>query len=468
MVSNLTQRFDTTRSRDRRTRIFGTGYCLALIVLCTLLSSSARAVVVGTTLGTNVNPAAYVPESGLPSWTQGDPGWENVTQSGSNFVYLGDGWVLTARHISAGTATFASSSFSPIGSQNYIISNPPSALAHGASLTPQTDLRLFRIDGDPGLPSLTIASQSPQFSGTAGSEVVFIGQGRLRDENETHWQIANVHSTSNNWSASEVQTGGNVHGYKTNMNRSKRWGTNRLENPSSFPSSTFPTKFSPTTAVMPLTTADNQTRDVISMVTTFNQQTAAGALPFESQAVSGDSGGAVFHNRGTALNPDWVLAGIVNATIIYGNQSRNYSVYGNSTTFADLSYYNKPYKNSICDIMKSCGAYSVMGDINMDGVVIGDGSGSTEDDDVAALVAGWGSDNFAGKGDYDSWRLGDLNLDGTTNVADFLLLRSALNGPIGSGAMEALFGPVPEPTSLALAAIAMIALASGRRRRAAL
>ena len=45
--------------------------------------------------------------------------------------------------------------------------------------------------------------------------------------------------------------------------------------------------------------------------------------------------------------PDWVLAGIVNATFIYGNQPRVYAVYGNATSFADLSYYNKAYKTAL-------------------------------------------------------------------------------------------------------------------------
>jgi hypothetical protein len=116
--------------------------------------------------------------------------------------------------------------------------------------------------------------------------------------------------------------------------------------------------------------------------------------------------------------------------------------------------------------MKACDSYSIMGDINLDGEVTGNGDGAAEIDDVAAFVNGWGSDNGLGRGDYETWTDGDLNLDGKTNVADFLLLRSSLNGPIGSGAMTALFGGVPEPSSGILAMLAAGFWAACARRRA--
>jgi hypothetical protein len=435
-------------------RWLGGGVALAaMLVLLSLCASRAHAVVNGhiNVTNTTINPADYVPaiadvgQPAIPDWTQGDPGWDNVTSSGNNYVYLGDGWVLTARHIAAGTAFFGAQSFTKVSGQDYVISNPPPSLANGVSLTQQTDLRLFKINGDPGLPALTIASESPTQVGLNGSEVVFIGQGKNR-------------------SASEIQWGGE-HGWGTvNNTRTKRWGTNRLEDPSSsqFVPSAFDEALSSTTAVMPLTTGDGggTTRDVISMVTVFTQQGSSGALPFESQAVSNDSGGSVFYNRGTSETPDWVLAGIVNATHVYSGQPRIYALYGNATTFADLSYYNKAYKSSICDIMKACGDYSIVGDVNLDGDVTGDGTGSTDLDDVSAFVAGWGNDNLAGQGDYDSWTKGDLNLDGMTNVQDFLLLRGALNGPISQGALQSLFGPVPEPSSALLAMLAASAIAT--------
>lgn len=448
--------------RNAMRRSLATVLTLSVFLLLCALGTMAQAVVVGTVLNTTVNPADYGQD-----WTQGDPGWNNITQSGSNFAYLGDNWVLTARHISAGTAIFSTGSFSQIPSQNFVINNPPPSLANGVSLTPETDLRLFRISGEVNLPALTIASESPALTGNSGSQMMFISQGRVRWNIETHWDL-DVNNPPPSWGPEEVPSGqGNVHGYKTTDTRTKRWGTNRLEDPSGgqFNSETFDEILSGTTAVMPLTTADDETRDVISMVTRFDQQGTNGALPFEAQAVSGDSGGSVFYNRGTELEPDWVLSGIVNATIIYGNQPRIYAVYGNSTTFADLSYYNQAYKSSICDIMKSCGSYSIMGDVNLDGDVMGDGTGLATEDDVAAFVAGWGHDNLAGKGDYETWKKGDLNLDGLTDVEDFLLLRGSLNGPIANGAIRALFGAVPEPSSAILAILAIAFFAARSRHR---
>ena len=68
----------------------------------------------------------------------------------------------------------------------------------------------------------------------------------------------------------------------------------------------------------------------------------------------------------------------------------------------------------------------------------------------------------------ESWKKGDLNLDGVTNVTDFFLMRNALNNAglgAGASALSGLFssGGVPEPSSLILAAGA-IGFALGRRR----
>jgi hypothetical protein len=75
---------------------------------------------------------------------------------------------------------------------------------------------------------------------------------------------------------------------------------------------------------------------------------------------------------------------------------------------------------------------------------------------------GWGYDNLSGLGTITSWKNGDLNRDGKTDVSDFLLLRGALKGNIASSVMNALFGDawpeassqVPEPGSLLLAGAA--------------
>ncbi len=413
--------------------------------------------------GTTVNPAAY------PDWTQGDPGWANVTEAGSNYVYLGDRWILSARHVGVSDAIFGTGTFTPIAGQDYVIHNPPPALANGLSLSTETDLRLIRLNADPGLPALTIASQSPPNVGAIGSQIMFVGHGPTRLASETNWQVNQ--SDSKNWIWTEVPSGGNYHGYKTTGPSVKRWGTNRLASPADpIYQSVFNGTLSNTTAVQSIKGGDNVTRDVISMLTLFDQQGQNGALSFESQAVSGNSGSAVFYNNGS----QWQLAGIVNTVLTYNNQSTLWGVYTDATTFADLSYYNKPYQGSICDVMKSCGNYSIVGDVNLDGSVSGDGTGPSQTDDVTAFVAGWNFDNGAGAGDYNSWTHGDMNHDGKTDANDFFLFRGALSGQPGAAALNTLFAGqlpfdgdanvVPEPLAVSLALVALVLFAFGKRR----
>lgn len=466
----------TTRRRDGLhglTLFRQAALALMLPGLVVLWNAPAEAFIVAV-MDTTVNPAAYG-----AGWTQGDPGWDNVTQGGANYVYLGDRWVLTARHVGIGNVVLSTGTFAPVAGQSYVIRNPPPSLAGGLSLTTETDLRLIRINGDPGLPALTIASQSPPNAGWNGSEVVFIGQGRVREATERHWQV----NTTNpeNWVWTEVASGGNYHGYKTLTGSpipiQKRWGTNRL-------ASAYDTAFSAvfdrdgnpndtpealtnTTGVLALRTGDGITRDIISMATLFTQPGQNGATTFETQAAANNSGSAVFYKNGI----QWELVGIVNAVMNYNNQPGGSAsgIYGNATLFADLSYYNRPYEGSICDVRRVCGNYSIVGDVNLDGIVSGDGTGAWQNDDVTAFVAGWGFDNGAGAGDYQSWIKGDLNLDGRVDVRDFFLLRNALNTEISNGVLATLFSGggqhIPEPASLLLGVIAAAFVGLRSRRR---
>ncbi len=441
----------------------------APIVVLVFASADAFALVVETT-DTTVNPAMY------SGWTQGDPGWANVTEIGANYVYLGDRWILSARHVGISNAAFSTGTFTPIAGENYVIHNPPSSLAGGLSLTSETDLQLIRINGDPGLPALTIASQSPPSSGSNGSQVVFVGHGPSRLASATNWQVDTTNP--NSWIWTEVVSGGNFHGYKTTGPPVKRWGTNRLASPGAAAyQSVFSNVLSSTSGVLTMKGGDNVNRDVISLLSSFDQQGQNGALPFETQVVSGDSGSAVFYKNGS----QWQLAGIINTTLIYNNQAVLYGVYGDAATFADLSYYNKPYQGSICDVMKNCGNYSVVGDVNLDGIISGDGSGLWQTDNVTAFVAGWNFDNGAGAGDYNSWTHGDMDHDGKTDVNDFFLFRDALDGQPGAAALNSLLATqlpfdggnslVPEPSASDLATVVAALLGFGfsiHRRRGSL
>ncbi len=99
---------------------------------------------------------------------------------------------------------------------------------------------------------------------------MFVGHGSSRLASETNWQV----NTSNpdNWVWTEVTNGGNYHGYKTTGPAVKRWGTNRLANPRAATyQGAFDNILSSTTGVLSLKTSGNTSRDVISMLTSFEQ-----------------------------------------------------------------------------------------------------------------------------------------------------------------------------------------------------
>lgn len=397
----------------------------------------AGALVVHGPNDTTVNPAEY------PGWENGDPGWNNHTSSGQDYVYLGDSWVLQALHTGVPTlAHFGGQSFTPIPGQSFVVPNPP-----GRGLSATTDLRLFRINGDPGLPPLTIASQPVP----VGAEVVMIAQGQPRQDEMTHWQVDT--SDDENWIWTEVATGGNFHGYKSfSGTREKRWGTNRIAHANTVLSGSQPN----VTGVVALGTESNP-RHIVSLFTKFDE---TGGTAFEAQAVTGDSGGSVFYQR----DGQWELIGIMNAVLLYDNQSKSRAIFGNATSFADLATYH----DAITSIMETNAAYSILGDINLDGQVTGDGTGPPELDDVSAFVQGWMYDNGRGVGDITSWQKGDLNRDGKVDVDDFLLLRQALNGAMSAGAVAALLPGisfVPEPSSAVLFFLGAWWIALAQRRR---
>ncbi|HEY3392273.1 MAG TPA: hypothetical protein VGK58_06185, partial [Lacipirellulaceae bacterium] len=74
-----------------------TAFLAILALLATLADSQPGwAVVVGNV--PNVVPNVTSNPASFPGWTHGDPGFNNLSAVG-NYVYLGDGWVLSARHV---------------------------------------------------------------------------------------------------------------------------------------------------------------------------------------------------------------------------------------------------------------------------------------------------------------------------------------------------------------------------------
>jgi hypothetical protein len=389
----------------------------------------AAAIVAGAALAWQPQRADAV----ILGFTQGnttpppdDPGFYNVSSDGSSFVYLGDSWVLTARHTGVANPTFGGETYRVIPNTAVTLQNPA-----GMNLTSETDLRMFRIDGNPDLPSLRISASTPP----VGAQVTMIGRGRQRDNAQVQW---NVQKNGDTWTWTETSGLGDYRGFRVpgNAPRDTRWGTNRIEDDFKVTGESDPGHTS---------VVEVRDRDVISLLTIWDE---SGGTPHEAQAVAGDSGGGVFYKRGG----QWELAGIMNAVLMFPNQEdelRSFAIYGQATSFADLSSYRSEILSITADP-----SYSIMGDINLDGKVSGDGSGSASVDDLSAFVSGWLTTHPSAN--IDSWKLGDLNQDAVTDLHDFRMLRNA--HPAAAALAPALGMAhaiaIPEPATWLLLVIA--------------
>jgi hypothetical protein len=120
-----------------------------------------------TTAPTGTDIANWDTGWGSPGIT----GWNYVGQinGGASGVYLGNGWVLTAAHVGAGSFTVNGGSYLAVpGSAQGITDSNGTA-----------DLTLFQIATQPNLPSLTLSLNPPvPFSRTqTGSTVAMLGFG---------------------------------------------------------------------------------------------------------------------------------------------------------------------------------------------------------------------------------------------------------------------------------------------------
>ncbi len=135
-----------------------------------------------------------------------DPGWAHVGRrlGGPSLVYLGNGWVITARHVGAGVVLIGGERYDPVA-ESILKLDHPDGMA--------SDLMLFRIKGNPALPELPllpIARRPPRL----GSELIMVGFGRDRGDRLTH----------------RPASGGLYDGWFWNKSGSKRWGTNQMGN----------------------------------------------------------------------------------------------------------------------------------------------------------------------------------------------------------------------------------------------
>jgi len=282
-----------------------------LYILCEIDQNSSALVLSGV-LGNTTAPSS-------------DPGWGNVGKmSIGSGTYLGDGWVLAPYHVYDHDP--AGGSHIDLDQRYYEI--PGTARRIEYSSTTNTDLVMFRIDGNPDLPLVNISSSAP-----LDQEVTIVATGRSR--------VGDL-----------VDFGGGYQGYATNSVRDKRWGRNITTSHTTTQSSSY----GRTRALMTYFDLDGLGYD-------------------ECQPVANDSGASVFQESSPG---DWTLAGMALSVGIppgYQGPSVVYNaVYGNWAYYADLSVYRVQ--------IDTIRLVPLPGDADWDGDV--------DDTDIAILCATFG------------------------------------------------------------------------------
>ncbi|MCA9214798.1 MAG: hypothetical protein KDB27_17125 [Planctomycetales bacterium] len=369
-------------------------------VFVALSPVSVNAVVVSTTTENTTAP-------------EDDPGWNNVAVvSDSTGIYLGNRWMLTARHIGAHDANFP-------GIGNYA-ANPATQVPvpnPSGGLTEFTDLLLYQLFEDPGLPPIELATATPK----PGTEIIAIGNGRERAQLPTFWAVAGEGEDAV-WTESD-EADSTHSGYKTLNSNTIRWGTNLVEGDSLLEGSADRDN----TIVVRVDHPVFGGADVIATITEFDLKGSAANerikgpnrqpdTEFEMQAALNDSGGGMFVKE----DGNWVLAGIMLAVHGFQNQPdvAVTPIYGNSTLYADIATYREQIVGSLV----------VKGDFDGDGLLTANDidllSAALDSDDLSFDLNG---DELLDAEDHRFWvenlrytYFGDANLDGEFNTTDFV------------------------------------------------
>ncbi len=263
-------------------------------ILCTILLAGALNAVVISTGDGQGNTTAPVDDFGFAN-----VGRRDVASAIYLGNYGGEYWVMTAHHVGAGNVVLGGITYTMVADSAVRIKNPVEyGLTHS-----NTDITLFRISADPGLPNLLI-SDTPM---STSSAISVAGRGWQRSEELAWWDASWNETTEPPFpDFSPLRRG-----YKraTPSTSVVRWGTDVISLADSV--------------------VDYNSTSQYTFRTTFDWNTVG------MQAVYGDSGGGAFYKDGDT----WVLAGL---TVLQGTltgQPANTAVYGNQTVFIDLAYY---------------------------------------------------------------------------------------------------------------------------------
>ena len=267
--------------------------CAAAWLGTLLLAAHAFAIVVDDGAG-NTEPPADV------------AGWDNVGRvlGGPSVLYMGDRWVLTAHHVGAGIVEIAGERYDPLADSLHRIRNDDGS---------PSDLLLFRIAEDPGLPPLPLARSSPR----VGEDVILVGSGASRGSRVTV----------------DSPIEGLIDGWYWGPGGTKRWGTNLVSG-----------------RKLRVPHADSYT---IAVPLVFDSIDDPDGTRQEAAAADGDSGGALF-SAADAFAPEQglVLSGVLFSVTSSRAQPPRTSLYGNITYAADVA----SYRSQLMDVMGRCGA----------------------------------------------------------------------------------------------------------------
>ena len=226
-----------------------------------------------------------------------DPGWDNVgVMSVGSGAYLGDGWVIAPYHVYAPNPS--GGRYVDLDKRYYEIAGTAHRIKYDSSTN--ADLMMFRIEGAPDAPLVSISASSP-----LSKEVTVIATGRSR--------VGDL-----------IDYGGGFTGYQATGGRAKRWGRNVTNGY--------------------LTTSSSRSGRTRTFLTNFD---SPGLGDDECQLVNNDSGGSAFVESSPG---SWDLAGLalsIGVSYMYsGPTITQNAVYGGYTNFANLAYY-RPQIDSI-------------------------------------------------------------------------------------------------------------------------
>lgn len=277
----------------------------ALLSAVLLPASSASAVIYASNdAGTSHTSEPYA-----------NSGWGNVgSVDGASGVYLGNGWVLTAYHVRTNPPP---TGIDFGGSLGFFAADTTTRVRLSNGDSTDTDLQVFRLLSDPGLPTLNLANSTP----LADSSVLMVGVGRNRAADLTNWDVTGS-DPDFTWTVDPTPEGGEEAGYFWAGGQTKRWGNNNI----------FDSNGATPGGV--LVDVNSGFGNVISFRTTFDP------VIDEGQAAAGDSGGGVFDGAGN-------LVGLMHAIGTFEDQPASTAVFGNLTYIADIATYRQAIIDAI-------------------------------------------------------------------------------------------------------------------------